>query len=219
MTEYLTEEEQIKQLKNWVKEYGFTVLFGIGIALIIMAGWNYWQNYHNRMLEHASVAYDEMLMQRAQNNSTGALKQAKKLIDQYPKTPYADMAALMLARNAVLKKDYAEAHKQLDWVVTHSGTDPIRTVARIRIARIFIAEKKPDAALAILAKNVDKEFLGLIDEVRGDAYLAKQDLAAARKAYQLALTEIPNAEETRPILQMKLDNLAIESPTPSETDA
>jgi predicted negative regulator of RcsB-dependent stress response len=50
--------------------------------------------------------------------------------------------------------------------------------------------------------------MGLVDEVRGDAYLAKKDTALARQAYQLALAEIPNAEISRPVLQMKFDNLA-----------
>jgi len=214
LTEYLTEEEQIKQLKTWIKQYGFTVLLGIVLALSISAGWRYWQNYQNRILQHASIAYDEMLMQRAQNNSPEAIQKAKKIIAQYPKTPYASMAALMLARNAILKKDYDEALKHLNWVVDHSKINSLREIALIRIARIDITMHKPNEALNILNQSNDKNFIGLIDEVRGDAYLAKNDPNAARIAYLKATKEIPNAEVTRPILQMKLDHLAIESPQP-----
>ena len=44
----------------------------------------------------------------------------------------------------------------------------------------------------------DKNFAGLIDEVKGDAYLALNDKDKARQAYQQALDELPNAEVIRP---------------------
>lgn len=208
MTEYLTEQEQIQQLKTWVKQYGPTIVLGIVLALIMTTGWRYWQNYQNKILTHASSVYDEMLALRAQNNEDGAIVQAKKLLEHYRKTPYADMASLLLARDAVLKNDYPEAIKQLDWVIDHSKNSSMREIARIRIARILITEQKADEALALLKKINNKNYMGLIDEVRGDAYLIKQDPEAARKAYQLALQELPNAEVTRPILEMKYANLA-----------
>ncbi len=207
MTEYLTEQEQIQQLKTWVKQYGPTIILGIVIALILSTGWRYWQNYQNKILIHASNVYDEMLTLRAQNNEEGATVQAKKLLAHYRKTPYADMASLLLARNAVLKKDYPEAIQQLDQVMNHSKNASIREIARIRTARILLTQQKADEALALLNKMDDKNYLGLVDEVRGDAYLVKKDPDAARKAYQLALQELPNDEVTRPILEMKYANL------------
>ncbi len=211
MTEYLTEQEQIQQLKNWIKQYGLTILAGIVMALIITSGWRYWQNYRNKILTHASMVYDEMLTLRAQNNSDRANVQAKKLLSDYASTPYAQMAAMLLAREAILKKNYPEAITQLNWVMDHSKDQSIREIARIRLARLMIAQKKPDSAIELLKNLDDKIFIGLVDEVRGDAYAAQNNVASARKAYQLALSEIPNAEVSRPILQMKFDNLAIEN--------
>jgi len=49
----------------------------------------------------------------------------------------------------------------------------------------------------------------LIDEIRGDAYFAKNDKKAARQAYHQALKALPNAEANRPLLQMKYDSLAV----------
>lgn len=208
MTEYLTEQEQIQQLKNWIKQYGMTILLGILIALAITTGWRYWQSYHTKILQHASAVYDEMIAMRAQNNTNGTIIQAKKLLRNYTKTPYADMAALILAREAVVANDYAEALKQLHWVVEHSKNPAMRDIARIRAARILIAEKKSDQALSLLTEVQDKSFKGLADEVRGDALLAKKDIHAARKSYELALQGLPNAEISRPILEMKFNNLA-----------
>lgn len=208
MTEYLTEQEQIQQLKTWVKQYGMTILVGIVLALFASYGWRYYQNYHNKILLHASAVYDEMLTLRAQNNNEGAKIQANKLISHYPKSPYAQMAAFMLARDAVINKNYGEAVNHLNWVVDHSKNHSIQEIARIRIARILITDQKPQVALETLKKLNDKNFIGMVDEVRGDAYLAMNDPQAARKAYELALQELPNAEVNRPILEMKYDNLA-----------
>lgn len=213
MTEYLTEQEQIQLLKNWLKSYGPSILLGFVIATLIAGGWRYWQNYRQRTLLHASAVYDEMLAARAQNNTNETLVQAKKLYSHYSSTPYADMAALVLARDATLKKNYPEAITQLDWVMGHADSSAIRQIARLRKARILISDKKPKEALSLLEKVNDSKFMGLIEETRGDAYLALTDNKAARNAYQQALAELPNADVTRPILQMKLENLAPEQTT------
>jgi len=208
LTEYLTEQEQIQQLKNWVKQYGPTIVIGIALALGITSIWNYWQSYREKVLVHASGVYDEMLSLRAEGNTNASLVQAQKLMTHYANTPYAQMGAFIIARDAVLKKDYSEAITQLNWVINNSKDKSMREIARLRIARIYIEEKKPEKALQIVKKADDKNFMGMIDEVKGDAYLAMNDKDSARNSYQLALKELPNAEVTRPILQMKYDNLA-----------
>lgn len=215
LTEYLTEQEQIQQLKSWIKQYGLTVLAGILIAVFITSSWQYWQRYRYKILTHASAVYDEMLTMRAQNNAHGTVVQANKLMTHYPKTPYAVMAALVLSRNAIVDKNYPEAIKQLNWAKNHTKNPSIQQIVRIRIARILIAQKKPNDALAILKVTDDKNFLGMVDEVRGDAYLAQNDVPSARKAYQLALQELPHADISRPILQMKFANLATKTITTS----
>lgn len=208
MSDYMTEQEQIQQLKNWVKQYGYTILTGILLALLITGGWQYWQHYREKKLVHASGVYDEMLTLRAQGNSADAIVQAKKLLSHYPHTPYAQFAAMILARDAVLKKNYPEATKQLNWVIDNSKDPSMRQIARLRIARIFITEKKSKEAIDLLATVDDKNFSGLINETKGDAYASINKQLEARKTYALALKELPNAEVTRPILQMKLNNLA-----------
>lgn len=208
MTEYLTEQEQIELLKQWIKQYSLVILTGLLISLVTITGWRYWQARQLRIMHHASSAYDEMLTARAQNDSAALQVQSEKLFDHYSGTTYAQMAAFMLARDAVNQKKYNEAEKHLKWVIDHSSVASFRQIARTRLARIFINENRADDALAILDKVDDKSFNGLTDEIRGDAWLAKNDPAKARAAYKLALDELPNAEIIRPLLQMKFDNLA-----------
>jgi predicted negative regulator of RcsB-dependent stress response len=205
----MTEQEQIEQLKNWIKQYGMTVVAGVVLALIIVASWHYWEDRKNRILTHASSIYDEMLTLRAQNDAKGAITQANKLIEHYKNTPYSNMAALLLARDLSIKKDYPNAIAQLNWVIKNTHNAAIRSIAKIRIARILLADKKATEALDTLKKIDDANFNGLADETRGDAFLSMNDVNKAKASYLLALQELPKDETTRrPILQMKLENLA-----------
>jgi len=205
----MTEQEQIEQLKNWVKQYGLTIIAGILMAMIMISGWHAWQRYQNKTLLHASGVYDEMLSYKTQNNAAGAVLQANKLLTHYPKTPYAQMAAFLLSRDFVVNKQYPEAIKQLTWVLNHSNNSPIIAIAKIRIARIQLAQGKPEEVFKTLNSVEDKSFSGMIDEVRGDAYLSMNNSNKAKEAYRLALQDLPSDEAARkPILQMKVDNLA-----------
>jgi len=151
--------------------------------------------------------YDEMLTMRAQNDSAATFIQAKKLFAHYPQTTYGQMAAFMLARDAIIKKNYPQAENHFHWILDHSHVASFRQIARLRLARLLIAEKKPADSLTILQTVEDNNFSGLTDEVRGDAYLAMNNVASARQSYHQALSELPNAEVIRPLLQMKYDNL------------
>lgn len=207
MTDYLTEQEQIELLKNWVKQYSLVILAGVAMAIIVITGWRYYEQRRNNILSHASSIYDEMLTMRAQNDPAATFIQADKLFLHYPKTTYGQMAALMLARDAIIKKDYPLAEKHLQWVLDHCNIASLCQIARIRLARVLIADQKANDAIKILQKIDDKSFSGLTDEVKGDAYLAMNNSAKAREAYRQALSELPNAEVIRPLLQMKYDNL------------
>lgn len=209
MTEYLTEQEQVELLKNWIKQYSLVILAGVVIAIAIMSGWRYWQQRQDKILTHASSVYDEMLTVRAQNDLAGTLVQAKKLYEHYPQTIYGQMAALMLARDAVIRKNIPEAEKMLNWIIDHSKAASIRQIARLRLARIMLTNQKPNEAIKLLGTIEDKSFKGLIEEVRGDAYLLMKNDTLARQSYQQALTDLPNAEKVRPLLQMKYDNLVV----------
>lgn len=208
MTEYLTEQEQIEILKNWLKQYSIVIITGVIIAFLFISGWRYWQQRQAKIYSHASAIYDELLAVRSQNNAEATQVQAQKLYSHYPQTIYGQMAALMLARSAVVQKDYATAEKHLNWVMNKSKLASLRQIARLRLARLLIAENKPEQSLELLKSVDDKNFSGLIEETKGDAYLAMKNVDMARQSYQQALNELPNAEAIRPLLQMKYDNLA-----------
>jgi len=213
LTEYITEQEQIELLKSWIKQYSLVIIAGVALAFVAIFGWRTWQQRHFRILTHASVVYDEMLAARAQNDPEATLVQAKKLFSNYANTSYGPMAALMLGRDAAVKKQYPQSEKHFQWILDHSSLPSFRQIARLRLARVFIADKKPKEALAALETIDDKSFSGLIKEERGDAWLALNNNDKARESYLEALNDLPNADVMKPVLQMKYDNLATASPS------
>lgn len=207
MTDYLTEQEQVEILKRWIKQYSLVIFTGILLAILMVSGWRFWQQRQLKIATHASHAYDEMINLRAQNNSAASLVQAHKLTKRYANTVYGPMAALMIGRDAVIKKNYAEAEKQFSWVMDHSRIPAVQEIARLRLARILLMQRKPQDALALLQKSNEKSFAGFNNELQGDAYLALNNPNKAREAYHLAITTLPNADAARPLLQMKYDSL------------
>jgi predicted negative regulator of RcsB-dependent stress response len=207
LTDYLTEQEQVELLKKWIKQYSLVIVAGVALSIIIILSWHFWQDRRDNTIHHASAVYDEMLTMRVQNSQAATIVQANKLFTHYAASIYGQMAAFMLARDAIFKKDYAVAEKHLNWVLTHSRVTAFKQIARLRLARLFISLQRPKQALQILKKKEDSHFNGLTYEIEGDAYLALNDIISARNAYQEALMALPNAEIVRPLLQMKYDNL------------
>ena len=77
-----------------------------------------------------------MLTMRAQNDTAATVSPGRKTFYSLPENHLWQMAAFMLARDAVIKKNYSEAENQLNWVIDHSSISFIRQIARIRLARI-----------------------------------------------------------------------------------
>ena len=204
MSEYQTEEEQIAQLRKWWQENGATLLIGVALGGALLFGWNYWKSYKVRYATQASELHEQMLasLTRGDREEFNALNQ--RLQNDFGKSPYAAMAPLALAKLHVDAGDLAAAANALE--AAASGDDEIASVARLRLARVRIAQGQPQDALSALSRGGNGHFAPLYDEVRGDAHAALGDVDAARSAYQRAL----DSEETgvdRTFVRIKLDAL------------
>ncbi len=204
---YATENEQVEQIKRLWREYGIATLVGVLIALIVGFGWRYWQERREHILEHASMRYEQLVTNAVNGNSDTVENIAIRLIGRYPQTPYAEFAALQLARQNVYQGKLDDAAERLAWVMKHGTTPALREVARIRLARILLAQQKPDQALELVKKLEDKAYTAASLEIKGDALLALGKPADAHLAYQQALNTFPGFEVIRPLLQMKLEDL------------
>jgi predicted negative regulator of RcsB-dependent stress response len=207
VSDYLTEQQQIEQLKEWWKKHGTTAVTLVLAIFLIGVGWHFWLKHRENKLQRASTHYEELLNAVANDDSASVLKEANLLKGNYSHTPYAALASLMIARNAVYQNNYTAAEKELLWVAKHASGHSLKQVANLRLARLYLQEGKPDASLLLLEKTIDVAYLPLINELKGDSYAALHQADNARMAYQAALNVLPAYALMRPILVMKLNNL------------
>ena len=205
MNVYSTEDEQVAQLKRWLKDFGPAVIIGVILAVAIGFGWRYWQSYTLRTHQAAAVIYTNMMGYELDKNDMQAGLMAKELVKDYHRTPYADFASLLLAKFAVKEKNYKLANQHLNWALNNASNNSIQQIARIRLAKIAIQQNQAQQALTLLQTVNDKTMVGLINSVKGDAYLALKQPGKAKAAFQLAVKSLPANGD--PILQMKLENL------------
>lgn len=209
--DYLTEEEQVERIRKFWKEYGFAIVAGIIIAIVVVLGWRYYKGYEAKQSQSASLVYTTMMNSTLANQPKSAVAAANSLKKDYPHSPYASMAALWLAKQSVEQKQYTNTATELNWVLDHARMKSLKQTARIRLAQLNLQQGKPQQALALLNKVDDSAYVGLIDEVRGDAYLMQKQTAKANAAYQKALKELPQPDRTRPILAMKIASLPVQA--------
>ena len=89
----------------------------------------------------------------------------------------------------------------------HAKVKEFAQMARLRLARIYIAQNKLPLALKELHAVKFPGFVGVASELEGDIYVRQKEMDKAKAAYQNALKVLTAADISRPVLQMKLDNL------------
>ncbi len=207
--EYQSEEEQIQAIKDWWKENGRAVIAGLLIGVGAIGGYRYWSSYQKTQAEQASLVYARVIAAAASENSEEAFGPGQQIIDQYPGTSYAALAALTLARLAVEKQDYASAAAQLQWVIDNSDNDGFRQIARLRLARVLATQDKTDEAIAILKQSETGGFKTLVNETRGDILVKSGKLAEAVGEYRKALMDLNMNPQRRKLLEMKINDIVM----------
>ena len=87
-----------------------------------------------------------------------------------------------------------------------------RHVARLRLARVQLAQNQVSEALATLGSDDVGSFGAQFDDLRGDAHYSSGDVEAARSAWQSALDSGAEGLDVS-FVQTKLDSLGV-APSP-----
>lgn len=206
-----TDQEEIEKLKVWWKNYGGALLIGVLLGLVLLFGNKYWSEYKEKQRIAASELYAQLLQEVQESKRDVARTDAQKLIDDYSRTPYAGMAALMQARLSFEAGDAADVRKRLEWAIDHATDSAVVHTARLRLGRLLLANKEYDAALALTQKSgpgFESEYL----ELKGDALLGQGKPEEARTAYSDAIKQLPAQATSRRLLEMKLADIGGASP-------
>jgi predicted negative regulator of RcsB-dependent stress response len=211
VSEYLSDKEQWEQIRAWVRDNALSVILAVALVVAGFQGWRWWQGRLDARGLGASAAYVRMIDALEKGDRTQAFTRLGELERDFPGSPYADQGKMLAARVYVEGNELDKAAHELETVTTGSKDHELALVARLRLARVEVAQGKPDAALATLNAVQPGAFAPRYAEVRGDIYYAKGDKAQALKEYRSALGA---AEGDTALLNLKIADLAADAPAP-----
>lgn len=210
-----SEEEQVEAIKEWWQQNGTTVLITIVGVLALIVGYNWWNSSQQASAQAASYAYEELLQgmmieERAPSveSRVQVQTQADKIISEYGKTGYGQLAYLTLAQVAVAENDFESAAEQLEKLLASKPNREVADIARVRLARLQLALEQPEKALKTLEAKLPEAWSARVLELRGDAYLLQQNQEQALRSYDGALALVGLDEAIRDRIQMKRNDLA-----------
>jgi len=208
MSIYRTEDEQLELIKTWWKRYSSVITICISVVLLAMSGYKYWNWHTDKIHQQASNAYEHLMLSFANKDNKSVRSYANQLVKDYPDTVYADTARLTLAKLYVSHLQYAEARVQLEYVATHSKMVALQQVAKIRLARLLVAEKAYDKALDALSNITEATYLPVVSELKGDIYALTGRYQDAVSSYKEASNQVQMHGIGNLFLEMKTNELA-----------
>jgi predicted negative regulator of RcsB-dependent stress response len=217
--DYLSEKEQWEWLKSWLRSNGLWIIAGIAVGAGILAGWRWWEARTDRIALEAGAKYQQILEALDRKDKARAETITLQLERDYATSPYVDQARLLAARVAVESNELDKAASTLKTVMDTSKDKQLALVARLRLARVQLAQAKPDDAIKTLDAVDAGAFKPRYQEARGDALFAKGDKAGALKEYQAAREGSLGQSVDAESLELKIDDLLAENVAPAAPPA
>lgn len=212
-----------------LKQYGGYIITVILLALAGYFGWTYWQNNHARVDTVAADQYadiqranDEVSL-AAQNpdldsEAKAALSKRQQQLDSsisslvsaHGDSVYAWQALMIKARQEADKEDIKAATETLKQALAIDlGDDGLKAITQLRYAEALLASGNIDSAMTEAKKDMPSSFSASQQALLGDIYVAKNDKAAAKKAYENAWAQLTEREESRAVLALKMESLGM----------
>ncbi|MCX7553622.1 tetratricopeptide repeat protein [Marinicella sp. S1101] len=198
--------EQEQMVKEWLGNNWLTIVAGIGLGIGGLWGYGKWQDSQVSKSTEAATEY----VQLAAEIDASELTNVDALIDGYEAefgaNVYTIEARMKAAKKFVEAKDLGSAKAQYQALIATKPDKPIAEMARLRLARLLVAEGDYSAAKAELGLVQSAAYQTIVEEVMGDIYAAEGDISKAQDSYQLALNE-GEGYSGKQIVEMKLADI------------
>lgn len=198
--------EQEQMVKEWLGNNWLTIVAGIGLGIGGLWGYGKWQDSQVTKSTEAATEY----VQLAAEIDASELGNVDALIEGYEAEFGANVYTIEARMNAAKKfveaKDLASAKAQYQALIAAKPDKAIAEMARLRLARLLVAEGDYSAAKAELGLVQSAAYQTIVEEVMGDIYAAEGDISKAQDAYQLALNE-GEGYSGKQIVEMKLADI------------
>lgn len=201
--EELDDFEQERVIKEWLSSNWLTIAAGIALGIGGLWGYGKWQVSQQEKSNAAANEYLQMEQVISLGDFTETEKTIAEYVAKYGNNIYTIKARMLAASDMVLKEEIAAAKQQYQAVIDAKPDKAIAEMARLRLARLLVAEGEYTGALTQLSLVQSKAYQTIVEEITGDVHLAQGEAAKAKDAYQLALNE-GEGYSGRQIVEMKL---------------
>ena len=208
MDEFLSEKEQIDQMRDWWRDNGTYVIAGLVLGIGGVFGFNAWKDSQESVRVDASTRFEDLADEVAENRLENAELVADDLYGEFTDTIYADQARLAMARLYMDQGRDQDAAETLEAQLSAGNSDELKMVARLRLAKVYLYQNKPQEVLDLLAGFEESGFGARYSEAIGDAHFALGEYEAAEAAWQQALIkDDSNQVIDTTLVQMKIGDL------------
>lgn len=204
--EYISEEQQVEQIKKWWAENGSSIIIGLVLGIGGIMGWRFWSDHQIDQSAQASTHFETMMFALENNQYEKAGESAQAIISDYSSTPYLIFSQFSLAKIQFEQGNLDQAEATLNNIIEVNTGDSYEFLARKRLADVLLDQKKLDQALTVISVEYPSSFQAAFEERKGDIYRKQGDKAKAKSAYLLAKVSNHPAENSQ-FLQQKMDNL------------
>ena len=218
MVEVYDSHEQGERVKSWLRDNGGSIVMGLVLAFGALFGFKQWQVWEINSVRQASAEYETLVELLSADQLDAAVANYETLKSEYERSPYTSLAALHMARARVEAGQPELADTLLRTAMESNSPQPVKVIARERLARLTLDQGDPDGAMALLdGAPSETGFEARFAEIRGDIESARGNNDAAIEQYTLALEQQETGIGFRPLLEMKLEALGGE--VPGEADS
>ncbi len=204
----LEEQEQLDQLKAFWNQWGNLITWAVTACLAIFAawqGWNMWQRSQATKAEGMYAAVQKAVQAGDLDKAEAAARDLRSLAG----TSFAAQGVLLTAKLEYEKGKADAARQSLDWVIQEGKLVEVRDMARLRLAGLFMDEKKYDEAGKQLDAVTTADFAALVADRRGDLLSLQGKPAEAKAQYEKAYAGMDKTVEYRRLIEAKLARLGV----------
>jgi len=220
MVDVYDSHEQSERVKGWLRENGGAIVMGLVLAFGGLFGFKQVQLWQDSKAQQASAEYEIMIELLSEERLDDAVDNFEVLRTEFPNSAYTTLAALYMARARVNSDQVDLAISLLEKALPDAEPAPLKVIIHERLARLHLDQGDLAAALSSI-NNAGSEtgFESRFEELRGDIFRAEGDDAMALAAYERALELSDSGVGYRPLLEMKITELAgnLDSPAGAES--
>lgn len=204
MEVYSNENEQVDALKNFFAQNGKALVVGVVLGVGALLGWRYWSHHQDSGSREVSASYQQVTS-ALDASKPASLDAVAKFASENSNT-YGALASLDLAKRYIDNNQLDKAVQQLQSGLKSTKDANLQAVLNLRLARIQLQQKQPDAVLKTLESVKGDGWAAIVADVRGEALLSKGDAKGARDAWTKGI-DSDASSSLKEMLQMKANNL------------